>query len=83
MRNMKSRIFSTLVAALMALVFVGCATDFSQKEALFSLGMPKADAVSIISEHITGSAARDGNEYVVYSAPNTLARYAEFRDGKL
>jgi hypothetical protein len=83
MLAMKSRLSSTLVVALLALVFSGCATDFSQKEALFSLGMPKSEVVSILSENVVRTAARDGREYVIYKAVNTPPRYVEFEDGKL
>ena len=83
MLAMKSRLCSALVAALLVLVFSGCATDFSQKEALFSLGMPKSEVVSILSGNVVRTAARDGREYVIYAAVNTYPRYVEFEDGKL
>lgn len=79
MLAMKSKLCSALVAALMALVFTGCGTGYVQKEALFSLGMPKSEVVTILSGSVEGTAARDGREYVRYGT----WRYAEFQDGKL
>lgn len=60
MRDMKSRLFSTVVAALMALAFVGCATDpfttYAQVNRArlndLSIGMSKSEVIQTMGSEV-------------------------------
>ena len=85
MRDMKSRLFSALVAALMALVFVGCAstTEFEKQRMALNIGMSRAEVDAVITSNPTQKTARNGSEYLIYKEFNRAPSYLKFTNGKL